>query len=405
MKPLKIIHLALLFICQGVFSQSSPDYKGGLSIKFDEEGKKELRILASGQFQVIYADEVPEDRNNFSFNLRRARITTYAKINDEFLIVTQFGVNNLNENTLSPNGQGESSQLSFIDFYGQYNFNKNHSVGAGLHPYNGISRLNNTSTTTMLTMDNNRPSYATLGLSDQTSRHLGIFAKGNFGNFLYRIAFNETLTNGLDMRTPEIGGSAVYGGHRLLGSKDAGFAYAGYFEYSLFDLETSVLSFKPGTYLGAKKVLTVGTGFFMHPNGSVYSDQNESLMGDDILILGIDTFYEVPVGEKGAALTAYGAYQNNDYGKDYLFLVYGTGSMWYGHCGYLLGGSEKKIRFQPYLSYTYEDLVASEEARKRFGLGINTYLGGSNFKLTLDYNRINWLNAENFITLQAGINL
>ena len=55
MKPLKIIHLALLFICQGVFSQNSPDYKGGLSIKFDEEGKKELRILAAGQFQAIYA--------------------------------------------------------------------------------------------------------------------------------------------------------------------------------------------------------------------------------------------------------------------------------------------------------------------------------------------------------------
>lgn len=98
--------MALLFICQGVLSQSSPDYKGGLSIKFDEEGKKELRILAAGQFQAIYADEVPEDRNNFSFNLRRARVTTYAKINDEFLIVMQFGVNNLNENTLSPNGRG-----------------------------------------------------------------------------------------------------------------------------------------------------------------------------------------------------------------------------------------------------------------------------------------------------------
>lgn len=405
MRILTIFFISIFFIGPGVFSQSTPDYKGGFTIKFDEEGKKELRILASGQFQVIYTDEVPEDRNNFSFNLRRARVTSYAKINDDFLFVMQFGLNNLNENTLSPNGRGESSQLSFIDFYGQYNFNKNHSAGAGLHAYNGISRLNNTSTTTMLPMDNNPPSYATTGLSDQTSRHLGVFAKGNFGKMLYRIAINETLTDGIDMRNPEISGPAVYGGHRILGSKEAGFAYAGYFEYNIFDLETSILSFKPGTYLGTKKVLTVGTGFFSHPNGSVYLDQNGTAKGDNVLILGIDTFYEAPVGEKGAAFTAYGAYQNNDYGKDYLFLTYGTGTMWYGHCGYLLEGTEKKIRFQPYVSYTYEDLVASEEARKRFGLGINTYFGGNNFKLTLDYNRVNWLNAENFITLQAGINL
>ena len=98
-------------------------------------------------------------------------------------------------------------------------------------------------------MDNHRQSWATLGLSDQFVRHVGIFAKGNLGNLQYRLAINDAITNGLDDRQPMIN-EAVYAGRRLLGSKDAGKIYAGYFDYHFFDQESNFLPFKVGTYSG-----------------------------------------------------------------------------------------------------------------------------------------------------------
>ena len=110
-------------------------------------------------------------------SIRRARILTYSQINKDFLILTHFGLNSLNANNQSPLGRGEESQLFFHDVWGQYNLNANHAIGAGLHYWNGISRLNNQSTLNIMTLDNNRQSWATIGLSDQFARHIGIYAK------------------------------------------------------------------------------------------------------------------------------------------------------------------------------------------------------------------------------------
>ena len=100
--------------------------------------------------------------------------------NKDFLILTHFGLNSLNANNMTPIGTGERSQLFFHDVWGQYSLSKNHAIGGGLHYWNGISRANNQSTLNMLTLDNQRQSWATLGLSDQFARHIGIYLKGSF---------------------------------------------------------------------------------------------------------------------------------------------------------------------------------------------------------------------------------
>ena len=71
-----------------MYSQGSPDYAGGLKVKFDEEGKKYLRIISWAQVQANYSDDVPDDTNNLSFNLRRARVLMFSQINEKFLILT-----------------------------------------------------------------------------------------------------------------------------------------------------------------------------------------------------------------------------------------------------------------------------------------------------------------------------
>jgi hypothetical protein len=79
---------------------------------------------------------------------------------------------------MSPTGTGEGSQV----FYMMLGLNtvlvKNNAVGGGLHYWNGISRLNNQSTLNLMTLDNQRQAWATLGLSDQFAETHRVYAKG-----------------------------------------------------------------------------------------------------------------------------------------------------------------------------------------------------------------------------------
>ncbi|MEN8928578.1 MAG: hypothetical protein ABF242_05365 [Flavobacteriales bacterium] len=395
-KLLLILGVGLLSISQYSFSQGSPDYNGGYKIKFDSTGKKYLRFISWAQVQANYSEFAAPNQNQLSFNLRRARFLMYSQITDKFLILSHFGLNSLNANNMSPIGTGDRSQLFFHDFWGQYNIAKNHTIGAGLHYFNGISRLNNQSTLNMLTLDNNRQSWSTIGLSDQFARHLGVFGKGKFGKLQYRVAINDAMTNSLDGRTPDSTGTAVFGGKRLLGSATAGFAYAGYFEYNFLDQESNFLPYKVGSYLGDKRIFNVGAGFHLHPNGAAVSDTSGAVSGENVALFAVDAFYEAPIGSNNSAITAYATVQFNDYGTDYLFSAYGTGTMFYGHVGYVLPGAKDKTRFQPYVSYGTHSYDASSDSRNTLGVGINAYMSGHHSKLTLEYQK------QDFGATQSG---
>jgi hypothetical protein len=391
---------------QLAIAQGSPDYSGGLKVKFNDDGSKYLRLISWAQVQGTYNDNVSDNTSRLNFNLRRARILMFSQINEKFMILTHFGLNSLNSSTLSPVGKGDGAQLFFHDVWVQYNLSKNLSVGGGLHYFNGISRLNNQSTLNMLTLDNNRQSWATIGLSDQFARHIGVFAKGKLGRLQYRVAINDAITNGLDTRSPEAGGPAVYGGKRILGSRDAGKAYAGYFDFQFLDQESNFLPFKVGSYLGGKKVFNVGAGFFLHPSGSVLMDLQGNLQAQDVSIFAIDAFYDTPLGDDGSALTAYATYQSNDYGKNYLYSAYGTGSMVYGHAGYVIAGDKTKTRYQPYISYATNSYDATNDNRNVFGIGTNIYMSGHNSKITVEYKKEKFGSTDNgTFTVQAMIYL
>jgi hypothetical protein len=401
-----VLFSVFLLAFQFAFSQGSPNYDGGYKIKFNEDGSKYFRILSWAQFQVIYSDEVPEEESPIAFNLKRARVLMYAQITDKFLIVTHFGVDNLNSKTISPTGQGDGYKLFMHGAWGQWNVTQHFSVGAGLHYWNGISRLNNQSTLNLLTLDNNRQSWATLGLSDQFARHIGIFFKGNLDKLHYQLAINDAIVDGLDMREPEIGGPAVYGGKRILGSKEAGFDYAGYLAYNFLDQESNFLPYKVGTYLGTKRVFNIGAGFFVHPSGSVVADENGVVKGDNVGIYAIDAFYDAPIKDNGSAITAYTTYQWNNYGLNYLYSAYGSGGMFYAQAGYLLPGDITKPRIQPFASYASNSYDATPDNRNIFGVGGNLYLDGHNSKLTIEYKNQKFGEAKlGTVTLQAMIYL
>lgn len=403
------------FTLQNTYSQGSPDYTGGLKVKLNDDGSKYFRIISWAQFWARYNDQATEDQSSLDLSIRRARVLMYAQINKDFLILTHFGLNSLNGNNQSPLGFGDQSQLFFHDIWVQYSLGKNHAVGGGLHYWNGISRLNNQSTLNIMTLDNNRQSWATIGLSDQFARHIGIYAKGAFGKLQYRVSVNEagttTLDSGIDLTDAANIGQTYYRGREILGSADAGKNYAGYFDYNFLDQESNFLPYKVGSYLGGKEIFNVGAGFFYHPNGSVIINDTDPTLGteesQDVTIFAIDAFYDAPLGENGAALTAYATFQNTDYGKNYNRGAYSTGSMVYGHVGYVIPSNNSKTKFQPYTSFNTRSIDAIDDTATTFGLGTNAYFSGHNSKITLEYlrSKVGNADAQSFITLQAMIYL
>jgi len=414
MRKLTLLLVGLFFISfQYSNAQGAPDYNGGMKVKLNEDGSKYFRIISWAQIWAQHNSDRPLDANgneqsDLNFSLRRARVLMYAQINKRFLILTHFGLNSLNGDNLSPVGKGDSSQLFFHDVWGQFTLTKDHAIGGGLHYWNGISRANNQSTLNMMTLDNQRQAWATIGLSDQFARHMGVYLKGKFGKLQYRVSINDAVTNNLqESVTPTNGGPAVYAGRRLLGSKEAGRTYAGYFDFNFLDQESNFLPYKVGSYLGGKKVFNVGAGFFFHPKGSVIADSAGELSGEDVSIFAVDAFYDAPIGGKGAAITAYALAQFSDYGENFtLGRTYETGSLIHGHVGYMLA-SKKATKFQPYVQFDTRQIDAIDDNATSFGIGINAYMSGHHSKLSLEYFNTKYGNADavGTLTLQAMIYL
>lgn len=381
----------------------SPDYKGGFKIKFDEEGKKYLRIITFLQAQAIYNHDASAKDSKTNFKVRRARILAFSQINKDFLLFFHLGLNSLDNKGLSPTGKGDSSQFFLHDAYLQYKvFGDYLYAGGGLHYYNGISRLNNLSSTSMVTLSNNRPSWATVGLSDQFARQLGVFIKGSLDRVNYRFSVNDANIESLDKDSLVVN-TIKYQGNKVLGSRYAGKTYSGYFDYNFLDQEKSLLPYMAGTYLGSKKVFNIGAGFFTHPKGTVSMDSDKKVKGHDVNIFAFDAFYDAPLGN--GAISAYAQYQNSDYGTNYINDTYASGDMVYGHVGYLIPSKNKKVRIQPFLAHAYRtaDAIKNKEHNST-KIGANLFLSGHNSKISLEYNRDDKFGKKsNQITLQAQI--
>lgn len=414
MQRIYIFTLAIFVVASTALSaQGSSEYTGGLKVKLNDDGSKYFRIISWAQLWAQYADtdavnQFGNEESDLNLSIRRARVLMYAQVTDRFLILTHFGLNSLNASNLDPVGKSPSAQLFFHDVWGQWSLGKDHAIGAGLHYWNGISRLNSQSTLNIMTLDNNRQSWATIGLSDQFARHMGVYGKGSFGKLQYRVSINEAINNGLDLGGSPEREDATYNGRAILGGKSAGKNFAGYFEYNLLDQESNFLPYKVGSYVGTKRILNIGAGFFYHPNGSVVRGDNDEFEGQDVAIFAADVFYDAPIGESGAAITAYATFQSNDYGSNFtLGQTYESGSMIYGHLGYLLPGQNGNLKIQPYLSYNSRSIDAIDNGASRFGIGGNLYFSGHNSKLSLEYARQQYGDgdARGIFTLQGMIYL
>lgn len=420
---------------------------GDLKIKFNEEGSKYLKFTFGNQVwaRVIennpgtLVNGVPQDIT-YDAGLRRMRITATAQLSPRYLMYVQMGINN--QSFISGGGTGtgalgtgKKAPFFFHDAYNEFTVipkineenNKNNTfslyIGFGLHSWNGISRLTNASSFRLLTADVPIFNFGTIEISDQFSRQIGVFIHGEIGRLGYRMNANKPFATNL---IPVLAGSAVDN------NKAGKLSFAGYFDYQFFDKENRNNPFLAGTYLGEKKILNIGAGYYKTSQGTLSQPTQGIFKSHDISLLGADIFLELPLGrkEKQMSLSFYSVYYNYNFGPKYIrttalmnpgvadpnfigtpakegfgnsrFLL-GTGQIWYTQTGYMLPKFSDKVKIQPYVTYTIKNLDALAQKGSYYDLGTNFFLDGHNAKISLQYGSRPLYNPEtNRVFKRAG---
>jgi hypothetical protein len=432
MKKLLLKVTFLLFFLNG-FSQGSTDYGSGMKFNLNEDGTKYMRFIVWNQIWFRSAQMNPGSMigseptsTGTDIGNRRLRFLAYSQISKRFMIVTHFGINNQTftnggaSGTSGTGGYGAGKKpgLFFHDAWNEYtvimpekNKKFSMSIGAGLHYYMGLSRSTMASTLNFLTIDAPIFNWPLIENSDQFARQVGIFAKGKYGKFEYRLSYNKPYATNLVPTNTTSSNSAV----AVDNSGITKWSKAGYFEYQFLDQESNLLPYKVGSYLGTKKVFNIGAGFYNAPDATK-SSVNSVISKHNISLFAADVFLDMPIGKKEnkMAVTAYSVFYDYDFGPNYLRNVgimnigsidpnfigekamagagnsqpsIGSGNIWYTQAGVLLPSKtdKPKVRVQPFGAFTYKNFDALEKSSTQFDLGTNFFLDGQHAKITAQY--------------------
>jgi hypothetical protein len=391
-----------------------------MKVKLSEDGSHYLKWTFLNQVWLRYNESNPgttvlgePKSETFDIGLRRTRIQFYGQLTDHVFFYTQFGQNNFNylagQNAL--NNGNRKVQVFFHDALGEYKVWKDNDklkLGAGLTIANGLSRFSQPSIGTIMTMDVPVFAQATVDQTDEFSRKLSLYARGQLGKFDYRVVMSDPFpitSNGSP--TPPINENATF-------AQDTQHKqYQGFFIYNIFDRESHVTPYMTGTYLGKRTVFNIESGFISQKNAT-WSTPDDGVTTDyhDMNLLSIAVFYDAPLNaDIGTALSAYAGFFDLDYGPNYLryngimnpatgiingpapgsqgnaFPMFGTGKVIYTQIGYLfrndLFGDTGTL--MPYASLMSADYERLGDRMNVYSVGLNWLIKGHGSKLSLDY--------------------
>jgi hypothetical protein len=259
-----------------------------------------------------------------------------------------------------------------------------------------------------MTMDVPVFAQATVDQTDEFSRKLSVYARGQLGKFDYRVVLSDPFpitTNGAT--PPPVGPAATFSqtGHHK--------QYQGFFMYNFFDKESNITPYMTGTYLGKKKVFNMEAGFITQKAALwTSSDNGVTTNYHNMSLWSIALYYDAPLNlEKGTALSAYAGYFDLDYGPDYLryngtmnpangivngpfagsqgnsFPMFGTGRVMYAQVGYLFSKDlfGEVGTLMPYASLMSGDYDRLSDQMNVINVGVNWLIKGHNSKITIDY--------------------
>ena len=426
MKKIFFISLWALYTVSCVAQTTEPE-KNELKYNLNNSGSHFFKATFLNQTWVRYnqsntgttilGEATPQ---TFDIGLRRTRMQLFGQISDRAFVYIQMGLNNFNYLNGFPalnNAQGVPSNRKIAFFihdavveYAAFAHKDWLKLGGGLTILNGLSRFSQPSVTTIMTTDVPVFAQATVDQTDEFSRKLSIYARGQVGKFDYRVALSDPFpiaTNGL--ASPAISNNSSFAtkGHHK--------QYQALLIYNFFDKDSHQTPYLTGTYLGKKKILNLEGGF-IRQKGAMWHNENS---GRDTLytpmnLWSLALFADLPVNtNKGTAFSGYLGYFHTDYGTNYLryngimnpansttqtiagvsgiqgnaFPMFGTGNVIYGQAGYLMRSDllGNQGTLLPYISSqiaTYQRLAKTEAI---YNVGINWLLKGHSSKLSLDY--------------------
>lgn len=404
-----------------------------LRLKLNEDGSHYIKTTFLNQIWFRYNQSNPgttvlgePQSQTFDIGLRRTRIQLYGQLTDHVLFYFQFGQNNFN--FLAQNAGNRKVQAFFHDALGEYKVNKKTDIlylGGGLTIANGLSRFSQPSIGTIMSMDVPVFAQATVDQTDEFSRKLSVYARGQLGRLDYRVVMSDPFpinTNG-SMGTTATGGIVIPPTTPPAGTPanpNAAFApvghhkqYQGFFMWNFFDKESHVTPYMTGTYLGKKKVLNLEAGFISQAKATWTTD-GTSYAYHDMNLWSVAMFYDAPINkETGTAMNAYAGYFHTDYGPGYLryngqmnpatgstvagaatqswgngWPMFGTGNVIYAQAGYLLKKDllgEGNGTLMPYVTLQSAKYNRLDKQMNVVDVGVNWFIKGHTSKFTLDY--------------------
>jgi hypothetical protein len=363
-----------LWLAVVMFSLAATTAAAGPLMTFGPDNQSVLQIDYKAQFQMIYRDtgSGPEGTDNTTlFNIRRNRLAFMGELNDKIGIYVQTEFAEDQElSALDVRTDAAPSEFQFLDAIMRFTFSDGFRINVGKFKYN-LSRENLDACEAATTLDRSlfiRPSYV-------RTRDQGIAVWGNLldGLLQYRLdAMNGRMATTTDAPEPS-----------------SSFRYSARGHISLLDPETAY-GYK-GTYLGEKKVLTIG-GAVQTESDVAYSDTVAKTGAKDYNAWTTDIFFEYPFPSLGT-ITLSAAYESVDLGNAYQGSNPDPGTIGtegekngsYIKAAYLLPGTPLQI-FGRYEVWHFASLNNILDQKLTWSsIGANYYIDKQNLKVTLEY--------------------
>lgn len=415
-----VIALSLLCLVARAQTPETPQETEELRFKLNPSGSHYVKLTLLNQLWLRQNESNPgslvmgePSSSTFDIGLRRTRFQFYGQLTDHVFFYFQYGLNNFNY--LANNAGNRKLVAFFHDALLEYKPSKTSEalvLGGGLTIANGLSRFSQPSIGTIMTMDVPVFAQATVDQTDEFSRKLSVFARGQIGRLDYRVILSDPfpITTSGTVTTPvsvanSPNSSFAQVGHEL--------QYQGFFMWNFFEKESHVTPYMTGTYLGKKKVFNLETGFIRQRNAMWTGDGTTNTF-HDMKLWSVAAFYDAPLNaEKGTALSAYLGYYDYNFGPGYVryngimnpangqsiaampvnsqgnaFPMFGTGQVIYAQAGYLLKKDllgEGHGALMPYASVMSGNYQRFDKPAVVWNVGVNWFLKGHTSKFTFDY--------------------
>ncbi len=420
-------------------AQSDKD-KSALKFNLNETGSHYFQATFLNQVWLRYNQSNPgstidneAQKQTFDIGLRRTRVQMFGQITDKVFLYFQFGQNNFNAVYNTTGGANRKNAAFFHDAVCEYKLSKADQLkmGAGLTIANGLSRFSQPAIGSILTMDVPVFAQATVDQTDQFSRKLSVYARGQIGRLDYRVSLSDpfpVISNGTPVQAPgKYASFATKGRHKQ---------YQSYLIWQFFEHENHTTPYMTGTYLGKKKIFNIAAGA-IYQSRAMWNrpSANDSIAYQAMQLYCIESFLDMPLNkEKGNAISAYAGYYITNYGKNYLrynglmnpmngtiltasnsisgqgnnygnaYPMFGTGQMIYAQIAYLLPHATLQSgQLMPYASYTHANYDRLEGKKMEvYNAGINYLIKGHNAKFSIDWQNRPTYSLDNSGAVQKG---